>query len=377
MSDLTEQMLAEAKLSREALEAYNARKDAEAAAAPAPAAVRMTGGSLPDSTLKEFLTPGSPVKEYWCKPGREQIVGKAQQFVAKEGAAPYLTSDVSTTGSGYFFTPELYRNVVMGLIETSGVLEANPTLILTDHLRPIQVPVLEVDAVATAGTEGSPATPTNTEGDAVTLGHFRYDGSFAVSREIVMASEYRVEDLLATFATRAVGNKVAEMLAVGAGSTEPVGIFTGAAVGKTCASATVVTPEDVIALTKSVGKGYRKQARMVASDEFHTAMLNWREDDSEGTGGFLLRSLDEGGYQIAGKPVYTEPQADSAGISANDVVAVYGDVASGYFVRMTPMLWARNDADPLNLVFTFAIWIDANIADAGAVKSLKMGAGGT
>jgi HK97 family phage major capsid protein len=328
-----------------------------------------------DSELKEFLTPGSAVKDYWVKPPREQVQGRASQFAGIRDLA-YLTSDTTTTGAGYFFTTELYREVIMGLVDASGVLEANPTVIITNHLRDILAPVLQVDAAATAGVEGVGATETNTEGDAITLGHYRYDGFFKIPVELAMSAEYNLDTLLATFASRAIAAKVAEVLALGDGSTEPDGLFHGATVGKQVASETAVTPEEMIALTKSVGKGYRKNARLVVSDALHTAMLSWRDDSAgAGTGQFLLRSLEDGGYQFAGKPVYVEPQADQTGMSDDEIHAVYGDT-SGYFVRMTPMLFHKNEtSDPLNLVYTFAIWIDAKIGDAAAVRSLKMKSG--
>lgn len=348
----------------------------EAAIAESKSASRPDHGDGPRASappeLKEFLEPGHPRKQFWIGPGVASWRGAPSDYLQK--ASPYVTGDTSVTGSGYFFTPDLYRDVVTGLIDGSGVLEAQPTLILTDHLRPIQVPVLTADAVASAGTEGLDATQTNTEGDAVTLGAHRYDGRFIVSAEQAMSAEYSMEQLLSTFASRAITTKIAEVLALGAGTTEPLGLFRGAGVGKTTAVAGAVTPEELIDLTKSLGKGYRKAARLIASDALHTAMLKWREDDSDGTGAFLLRSTEGGGYQFAGKPVFTEPQADQSGLSAGEVHAVYGDT-SGYFVRMTPMLFAKDDSNPLVVVFRFALWLDACVADAGAVRALKLASG--
>jgi HK97 family phage major capsid protein len=280
-----------------------------------------------------------------------------------------LTTD-TTTGAGFFFTPELYDRVVMGLLAASGVLEADPTVITTNHLRPVQVPVLQVDAVSTAGTEGSAATDTNTEGDAITLGAFRFDGAFSCSAEVLMASEFDLENLLSTFAIRATANRVAAQLALGAGTTAPTGLFTAGKVtsGVTASGTTDVTPDEVLALVKSVPKGYRKTSKLVVSDALHTLMLQWKNEHDD----YLLRSLDGGGYQFAGLPLFTEPAADQTSISAAEVHAVAGDF-SGYFVRTTPLFFKRTDGDdPLNPRFTFALWLDAQIVDANALRSLVM-----
>ncbi len=122
-------------------------------------------------------------------------------------------------------------------------------------------------------------------------------------------------------------------------------------------------------VTTSIAKGYRKTAKMVASDALHTAMLAWKN----GAGDYLLRTLEGGGEQFAGKALFTEPQADQSGMSASEIHAVYGDF-SGYFVRTTPMFFERRDDDPLNPTFTFAIWTDAKVADANSLRSLSMSA---
>ena len=326
------------------------------------------GAGVDREQLRALCTPGSAVTDLWVKPQVEQAMAPASSFTRQ--AHSYLTTDTATIGSAYYFTPELFREVVTGLLDASGVLEANPTIITTDHLRDIQVPVLTADAVATAGTEGSAATDANTEGDVVTLGAYRYDGVFSVSAEMLMSSEYDLETLLSTFAVRAIANKTAAMLALGNGTTQPAGLFTSAVVpvGVTAASSTAVTVDEVLQLTKALGKGYRKQAKLVVSDVLHTALLQEKDDNGQ----YLMRSVETGGYEFAGRPVIMEPWADQSGMSAAETHAVYGDFTAGYIVRVSPMFFRRSDADPLNPQFTFACWIDGKIVDDNALKSLVL-----
>lgn len=353
-----------------AIESEEARAVRDSAVRLRGPAGRAADGGPSGRELRDFVTPGSATTQLWVTPPREIVVGSPNQF-AQRTASPYLTSDTATVGSAYYFTTDLYQNVVMGLLDASGILEAQPTMIVTNHIRPIQVPVLQVDAVAAAGTEGSAATQTNTEGDKVELGAFRYDGKFAISVEMLMASEYNLAELLSTYATRAVANKTAAMLALGNGTTEPQGLFTASAVtvGVTAAGTTTATMDEVLQTTKALGKGYRKVAKLVTSDVLHTEMLLTKQDD----GDYLLDSTKEGGYTFARKPWFVEPQADQTSMSAGEVHAVYGDFASGYFVRTTPMFLQRTDGDdPLNPQFHFAIWMDAKVADANALVSLKL-----
>ena len=344
-----------------------ARSRIRDSAAGANAGSSYRGASGPSNDeLRALCTPGSPTSQLWVTPTREEVMGPASAFAKRDH---FITTDTGTIGSAYYYTPEMYGSVVMGLLAASGILEANPTLIVTNHLRPIQVPLVVADAAAAAGVEGSAATETHPTGGHIDLGAFRFDGVFNVSIEMIMAAEFNLDELLVTFATRSIANKVAAMLALGAGTTEPLGVFTSAAVtaGVTTASTTAAVMDEMLALTKSLPKGYRKQARLVTSDALHTSLLSYKD----GQGDYLLRSIEGGGEQFAGKPMYTEPQADQSGMSAAEVHAVYGDF-SGYFVRTTPMFFQRSDADPLNPSFVYSIWMDANVADASSLRSLVL-----
>jgi HK97 family phage major capsid protein len=184
-----------------------------------------------------------------------------------------------------------------------------------------------------------------------------------------MANEYGLESLLGTFAQRAIQNKVSAYLALGAGTTEPTGAFTAAIVtaGKTAASQTTIAVDEWVDLMKSIPKGARKGARIVASDVAHTELLKAKS----GMGDYLLDTVDGGGYSFAGAPLYTEPQADQTSMSTGEVHVVAGDWSS-FFVRMTPMYFKRTDGDdPLNPLFTFAIWMDSNLVGPD-LRSLKM-----
>lgn len=236
-------------------------------------------------------------------------------------------------------------------------------------MRPIQVPQLLTDAIAYPGVEGLPATETSPTGAHIDLGAFRIDGKFNVSIEMLMASELNLEQLLSTFAIRSVANKVAAYLALGAGTTEPMGLFTSGAVtvGKTSSQQTGFATTDLIEAFKALGKGYRKQAHVVVSDVLLMDLLQRSNDN----GDYIFKTLEGGGEQFMGKPMHTEPQADQTSMTAGEVHAVMGDF-SGYFVRQCPIFFKRVDApDPLNVNFVFAAWMDSQVADADALVSAK------
>ena len=337
--------------------------EAQERAARALAGVR--GGLSTTAEVREFLTPGSAQTDLWVTPGREQTI-----IPGSELRTAWLTSDTATIGSGYYFTDQLYRSLVMFLLEASGVLEAGPTIITTDHVRPIQVPYLTADATATAGTEGSEATDANITGTAVDLGAFRWDGKFTVSAEMLMSSELPLESLLTTFAQRSLANRVAQQLAIGAGSgsSECDGVFTTGTVtvGKTAAAVDGILMDEILEGFKALDKGYRKRSSIVVSDVLHTSLVSLKDD----TGQYLLRTLEGGGEQLFGHPLYVEPQADQSGMSTGEVHAVMGDFG-GLFVRFGPFFFRRSDADPLNPEFVWATWCASKLVDPKSLRSVK------
>ena len=253
------------------------------------------------------------------------------------------------------------------MLKGSGVLEAWPTVVLTNHRRPINVPRVTADATASAGPEGSAATDTNSTGDDITLNAYRYDGRFTVSIELLMASEINLEELLTDLASRAIANQVAAQLALGDGTTEPAGVFTSGVVttGVTAAAETSITVDEAMeCCTTALPKGYRKQAKVV-SDELFTSLLTARDDNGQ----FMLRTLDGGGSTFCGKPMFQEPAADQTSISTGEIHLVAGDFERGLLFRSTPMLFKRTDGDdPPNPVFHFAAWVDSAIADTAALR---------
>jgi HK97 family phage major capsid protein len=321
------------------------------------------GAATNSEEVRSFLTPGSAVTDLWVRPGREETV-----IPGSEVRTSFLTSDTATIGSGYYFVDSLYKSLVTTMLESSGVLEAGPTIITTDHVRPIQVPYLTADATAVAGTEGSAASDANPTGAGVDMGAYRWDGKFSVSAEMLMSSELPLEQLLTTFAQRSLANKVAQQLAMGTGSatSQADGLFyTGIVpVGKTSTQQTDLYTDDLIECFKALGKGYRKQAHVVVSDVLHTSLLQRRND----AGDFIFHTLEGGGETFMGKPMHVEPQADQTSMSAAEVHAVMGDFA-GYFVRFGPFFFRRSDSDPLNPEFSYATWLSAKLVDQSSLVS--------
>jgi HK97 family phage major capsid protein len=179
-------------------------------------------------------------------------------------------------------------------------------------------------------------------------------------------------------AGRAVANKVSEAVAVGAGSTEPLGLFTAASVGATAASATAIAPTDMFKLFTSMGKAYQKTGAWVVSAPLYRQMLGWEDT----AGSYMLRPADHAANSFLGRPLYVETNVTTQGtgsnLAAGEVHCCFGDV-SQFVVRTTPMMFKHDDGGDDFAKFVqriaFAVWIDSALVVPSAVKSLKTAAG--
>ncbi len=310
--------------------------------------------------LRDFMTANSAVKQFTIEVPDRQFRANEMTTGAATGAA---------TG-GFLFHDAMYPRIIQSLVAGSGVLAAGATILTTSHLRDILIPVQTADMTAAQHGETEAATQTWAAQSQLTLETFRQDGFFIVTQELAKAAEYDLQGYLADCAGRALSAKVAESVATDDGSSKPNGLANAAAAGKTAASQTTVTADEVIDLYQSLALPYRRIGSFIVSDGLFSQMLRWKD----GEGHYLLRTLDGATSQFMGRPLYVEPQFDDP--AAGTVVAVFGDVGR-FVVRMTPIQFERDDSAFLTSfmsVYRFATYLDCDLPDLAAVKKLVMAA---
>lgn len=324
--------------------------------------IRPTGAATPSShiapEMRSLITPNSDVKSY--KLDAPDTMFRANEEIWKD--------TTKTVKAGNLYTGSMYESIVTSLIASSAVLDAGATVISTSHQRDILVPILDSDPVATAGAEKVSATITNPVFSQKTLTTHREDGYMVSTVELMAAAEYEIEAYLGRLAARAIATKVANLIAVGAGTTEPMGLATTATSGLTTASATTVTADEMVSLYQSVALPYRRIGSFIVSDGLYTQMLKWKTAD----GDYLLRSKDGATETFMGRPLYVEPQMASP--AGGTFPALFGDI-SQFLVRTTGVLFERDDSSmfkEFTVVWRFATWLDSCLADVAAVRKLTM-----
>ena len=213
-----------------------------------------------------------------------------------------------------------------------------------------------------------------------TLGAYTFvSGPALVSLILLQDTGIDIEGFVARKMGERIGRRKNRAFTVGTGSSEPQGFVTGATVGKTTASATAITYNELIDLEHSVDAAYRATGR--CRYKFHDlvfAELRKIRDDSGGAG--VGRPLWQPTVQ-AGVPdtfngyPYTIVNDMDSTVAATKKTVAFGDHQSAFAVRTVVggqlLRLAERYAENLQVGFIAYERSDAVVQDASAVKVLQ------
>jgi HK97 family phage major capsid protein len=185
------------------------------------------------------------------------------------------------------------------------------------------------------------------------------------------------EALVGNLCGRALGQKLALELAVGDGSDHINGLFHAAGSGKTAASPTTFSADELLELRASISGANRRRGVWIVSDAAELVLLTMKD----GEGRYLLQPSIAAGMPdtLFGKPLHVE--ANGPAVEAGGKPVVFGNLRDGYVVRpvggieVTRSDSASTDAFVSWLVtWRFQLRVDADLLVPGAVKALTMAA---
>lgn len=288
-----------------------------------------------------------------------------------------LTKGTPTAG-GNTVPTSFYDRLWEHMIEVSGILRADPTILNTQSGENIEIPVTTAHSTAALTAEGAAIPESDPEFAKRTLGAYKYALLIQVSRELTEDTGVDLLGYLARQAGRACGNAIGAHLITGSGSGQPTGVVTSATVGVTGGAGVggAFTADNLIDLHYSVIEAYRNSASCgwLMRDATLGAVRKLKDDNGQ----FLWQpSLQIGAPDtLLGKPVRTDPNVAAVAATAKSVV--FGDFAA-YFVRLAGGIrFERSDefAFANDLVsFRCILRGDGVLADqTGAVKVFQGGA---
>ena len=283
-----------------------------------------------------------------------------------------LAKAVAGTG-GATVPTSFYDRLVEHMVDSSGLLQLNPTIINTTGGETLQVPVTTsygaaggpyAEAAVIAGTDPAFAQRS--------LGAYKYGQLVLVSRELIDDSAFDLAGFISRVAGRNVGLSLGAHLVTGSGVGQPTGVITSATTGVTGAAAVsgAFSADNLIDLMFSVTAPYRNSAS--AGWLVKDATLGAIRKLKDGAGRYLFEPAAIVGQpdSFLGKPIQTDPNVAAVALGAKSVA--FGDF-SAYFVRMAGgVRFERSDDfkfDTDQVAFRAVIRADGVTADqTGAIK---------
>jgi len=284
----------------------------------------------------------------------------------------------TSDGLGGYIVPDEWMNELIKTMEAYGGMLEVSRVIPTSHGRTMYIPTVPFAGGGAAATQKGHLITENT-GDTVADVNFlekRLDAYVYSSYEILISWElmqdamFNVPSLILQIGGERNGRIVNEHLTVGTGTGQPNGAVTGSALGKTAASATAITGDEIVDLKHSLNRAYRSNARFMMTDltlAYITKLSYGTTDTSVWSPSFQQGAPDT----ILGHP-YTIND-DMADIATGQKTILFGDF-SKYWVRQAgyPEIARSDERDMANRRSVFYVFsrYDGELVDGNAIKHL-------
>jgi HK97 family phage major capsid protein len=281
------------------------------------------------------------------------------------------TSSPMSTTQDAEVVPEGFYAVIQEILRYTGPAfqPGLYTILNTASGNDIKVPRQTAFSVATATNEGAQFAVSNPTGESFTLKAQKVGVLLKTSREIIEDSGIDLVSYIARQAGEAVGFKVNELLATGAGNTEPNGIFTAAGSGVT-GTATAFSADNLIDLLHSVDSAVA--ARPATALQMNRASLGAVRKLKDGDGRYLFEYGAAGEPRILGERIVENPFAPAIGSAAKSVI--YGDMSSYHLRQVGGIEVARSDDfafDTDEVVWRVSVRIWGDLGQSGNVKFFR------
>lgn len=293
-----------------------------------------------------------------------------RRFDANFQAAQTTTSG---GGGGYAVPNSAMAPLVEALKLSTGVLPYC-TILQSDSGSDLPVPAdNETSILGEIVNEGVSATEQDATFTSVTLNAFLYSSKIMrVSLQLLDDSSFDFSAFVMRACGQRIGRAMAQHLITGTGANQPRGIAVAAPVGKTAASATAVTYDELLDLQHSVDPLYRANGTWVFNDLTYAALRKLKDTQSRPLFGDLASSSP---MTLLGRPIAIDPNMPS--MATGNKAILFGDL-SLYYVRlvrdMRLMRLAERYAEFHQVGFLAFLRADADLIDAGTgpVKALAM-----
>ena len=277
-------------------------------------------------------------------------------------------------GAGGYAVPDAAMHPMVEAMKLIGGLLPYCTIVPSETGADLPIPTDNETAVSgEIITENSQHNEADIAFSQVVLSSFLY------SSKIIRVSVQLMEDAgfdFSSYVMRKLGERLGRITAThwitGDGSAKPRGITVAATIGKTAASATAVTYDELVDLLHSVDPIYRQNGTWLMSDTTFAALRKLKDGQSRPLYGELANSEPN---MLLGHKISIEP--NMPGMTTGQKSIVFGDLKS-YYVRLVkgPRVLRLEEryADYGQLGFLAFLRADGDLVDGGggAIKALQM-----
>lgn len=190
---------------------------------------------------------------------------------------------VGTDTEGGFLVPDEFERTLIQALEEENVFRRIATVIHSNS-GDKKIPVVaSKGSAAWVDEEGTYGESDDTFGQ-ISLSAYKLGTLIKVSEELLNDSAFDLETYISAEFGRRLGSKEEEAFFTGDGSGKPTGILAasgGAEVGKTTASATAITADEVIDLYYSLRVPYRKKAVWLMNDTTVSALRKLKDNQGQ------------------------------------------------------------------------------------------------
>lgn len=190
---------------------------------------------------------------------------------------------VGTDTEGGFLVPDEFERTLIQALDEENIFRRIATVIHSNSGdRKIPV-VASKGSAAWVDEEGTYGESDDSFGQ-ITLGAYKLGTLIKVSEELLNDSAFDLESYISAEFGRRLGMKEEEAFFTGDGSGKPTGILAatgGAELGKTTASATAITADEVIDLYYSLRVPYRKKAVWLMNDTTVSALRKLKDNQGQ------------------------------------------------------------------------------------------------
>lgn len=284
-----------------------------------------------------------------------------------------LTAGTATDGAEAV-PVNTYASVWSYLTEASPVMQL-ASVIQTADGAPLKIPTAASFSSPALITEGATITRSAPQFSSVTLDGWKIGNLVQISTELESDNTADVMGHTIQQGTTALGNAVDTYLVTGSGTAQPNGID-NCTVGKTIASTSAITMDELIDTMHSVGSQYRTNGSWLLNDDTIAIVRKLKDTDNN----YLWQQSNVMGQpdMLLGHPIYSEPNMAALDGTADAIVGTFGNYERGYAVRVAGGLRIERSVD-----FAFdidaatirmLIRVDGDIVDSAAIRSIKAAA---